>query len=293
LRLHPDQALASVSARVPFRAAPTGGTTGDTWLPFGDLGEVWRIDGAAKVVTAKIKTGPFPAKRVTAFGSVWVTDPEAGTVSRIDPSTNRVVQRIETGSLTLGIGATADAVWVAVGRQGEALKLEPRSGRIVARVRYAPPKEESFASLVADDRDVWVQDRGTVFRIDLATLRVVATVALPGPEGRADGEVALGAGSLWVTNTVDGTVTRIDAATGKVLVRIPVLPAPRGLAFADGAVWVTSFNNGDVAVSRIDPSTNRRAADVEVGSGAADLWVDSDGIWTVAQDDEEIDRISP
>jgi YVTN family beta-propeller protein len=291
--LRPDPASLRVAARIPFGPAPTGAPTGDVWLPVRERGQLWRLDRATNRVTAKIKTGTDPERHVTAFGSVWVTDPADGTVSRVDPATNRVVQRISTGQSTFGIVATADALWVAVSRSGDLRKLDPRSGRVVATVHYGPPQEDSVARVVAGPSDVWVQDGGALVRVDPARARVLATVPLPGPKGRADGEVALGDGSVWVTNRVDGSVTRVDAARGKVVLRIPVLPAPSGIAFAAGAVWVTSLNSGDVVLSRIDPKTNRRVVDVEVSSGSDDLWVSAGSLWTVGRLDERIDRIDP
>jgi YVTN family beta-propeller protein len=289
VRLDPE--LVRVSARIPIPTAATRGGAGDVWLPLRALGELWRIDRATNKVTARIAVGPDPERRVTAFGSVWVSDPEAGTVSRVDAVTGRVVQRIATGGAGFGIGATADAVWVAVSDQGTVLKLDPRSGRVVARVRYGPPREGSLARVVAGPRDVWVQDGGGLIRVDAASGRVVSTLALPGSKDHTDGEVALGAGSVWVTNTVDGSITRVDVGSNTVLARIPVLPMPYGIAFDADAVWVTSLNNGDVVVSRLDPETNRRVADAEVSSGSDDVWVDGGSLWTIGLLDERIDRI--
>jgi peptide/nickel transport system substrate-binding protein len=44
---------------------------------------------------------------------------------------------------------------------------------------------------------------------------------------------------VWVANSHDGTVTRIDEATSKPVRTIDVGGSPRRLAFADGRLWVT------------------------------------------------------
>lgn len=56
-----------------------------------------------------------------------------------------------------------------------------------------------------------------------------------------DGPVALavGAGAVWVANSGDGTVSRIDPRTNHVIATIPVGHRPQGIAIAAGAVWVT------------------------------------------------------
>jgi YVTN family beta-propeller protein len=291
--LRPDPASLRVAARIPFGPAPTGAPTGDVWLPVRERGQLWRIERDTNRVTAKVKLGPDPERRVTAFGSVWVADPEQGIVTRVDATSGRVVQRIPTGRSSFGIAATSSAVWVAVSDQGALLKLEPRSGRVIGTVRYGRPLPDTVANVVSDEHEVWVQDDGALVRVDATSGRVMSTLTLPGPKGRADGDLALGAGSVWVTNTVDGVITRVDVASNSVRARIPVLPAPIGIAFAAGAVWVTSFNSGDVVVSKIDPASTHRLADVEVGSGSDYLWLDGGSLWTVARLDERIDRIDP
>ena len=65
--------------------------------------------------------------------------------------------------------------------------------------------------------------------------------------------IAAGLGAIWVANYDDGTVTRIDPATGRVSgPPIRVGKGPLAVAVADGAVWVT--NAGDNTVSRIAAS---------------------------------------
>jgi YVTN family beta-propeller protein len=47
------------------------------------------------------------------------------------------------------------------------------------------------------------------------------------------------AGSVWVANGGDGTVSRIDPRTDEVIETIPVGHRPQGIAVAGGAVWTT------------------------------------------------------
>jgi YVTN family beta-propeller protein len=48
----------------------------------------------------------------------------------------------------------------------------------------------------------------------------------------------VGAGAVWVTNSGDATVSRIDPATNEVVDTLDVGAAPTGIAVANGFVWV-------------------------------------------------------
>ena len=51
-------------------------------------------------------------------------------------------------------------------------------------------------------------------------------------------EVGVGEGGVWVSNSADDTVSRIDPSSNEVVAGIDVCAAPEGLAVADGSVWV-------------------------------------------------------
>jgi YVTN family beta-propeller protein len=51
--------------------------------------------------------------------------------------------------------------------------------------------------------------------------------------------IAYGAGAVWVANSRDGTVSRIDPATSRVVATIHLGNSPRRIAVGAGKVWVT------------------------------------------------------
>lgn len=77
------------------------------------------------------------------------------------------------------------------------------------------------------------------------------------------GSLAIGEGAIWVTTFDEDTVSRIDPATNSVVGVIPVGTNPEGIAVTPGAVWVSNHRGG--SVWRIDPATNTVVAKVEVG----------------------------
>jgi YVTN family beta-propeller protein len=87
--------------------------------------------------------------------------------------------------------------------------------------------------------------------IDKQTNRIVADV----PVGARPVAVAFGEDAVWVANAGNGTVSRIDPTTKKVVQTIGGIgSSPVDLAVAGGMVWVA--NGGDGTLSEIDPHTN-------------------------------------
>src|SRR3954454_16429426 len=115
--------------------------------------------------------------------------------------------------------------------------------------------------------------------VELPSLSLAATVAV----GRGAGAPAVGAGSVWVPNTGDGTLSRVDATTNAVTATIRYGPAGPirdfydWAAFGDGSVWVASDEHG--TVTRIDPATNQVIVTIPVASRPAQITVTSDGVW--------------
>jgi YVTN family beta-propeller protein len=102
--------------------------------------------------------------------------------------------------------------------------------------------------------------------------------------------VVFGAGSLWVSNSADDTVSRIDPATNEVTATIHVCGAPEGFAAAGGRVWIVCEDDG--AVGAIDPGRNRMVSTIPVGASPrfaaaafGDLWVSNYAQGTVSRID--------
>jgi outer membrane protein assembly factor BamB len=88
--------------------------------------------------------------------------------------------------------------------------------------------------------------------------RVVADVALADALG---GLPVNGFGSVWVSESQNGQVLRVDPRTRRVLARIDV-GAEATLAVGQGSVWAASRQSGTFGrpLLRIDPRTNRIVA---------------------------------
>jgi YVTN family beta-propeller protein len=111
------------------------------------------------------------------------------------------------------------------------------------------------------------------------------------PVGDAGGAVAVGFGSVWVANSADGSVSRIDPVAAKVVATIRVGSAPFGVAAGEGAVWVT--NQDDDSLSRIDPATNRVAQTIPVGMLPIGVGVTPGAVWVADHHGDSVVRVDP
>ena len=82
---------------------------------------------------------------------------------------------------------------------------------------------------------------------------------------------------MWVVDSLDDAVVRIDPGSRSVTARIPVGPSPAGIAFGAGSVWVA--NSGDGTVTRINPSTAKPIATIAVGGSPQALMVADGKVW--------------
>jgi streptogramin lyase len=168
----------------------------------------------------------------------------------------------------------AAVVTVQVGRQaGQDVTSRPRPPGQVAAVIDVGGQPSVVR---ADAAGVWVQRDREVVRVDPRSNRVVARLPM-GPPGSDLG--AVGDGSLWLTQVAQGTVTRMDPATGRTVatIRVPGAEATQGIDVAAGAgvVWVAYDLGtlGGTILARIDPATDTVAATVKLADSEVALAV--------------------
>jgi len=110
--------------------------------------------------------------------------------------------------------------------------------------------------------------------------------------------MAIGAGSLWMPNDEDYTITRVDLARSEVVAKIEASGDPRSacdvcgpqsVAAAGDQVWFT--DRATKSVSRIDPRTNRVVESIPVGILPYDIAIDGNTLWITDFDNELVVRL--
>jgi YVTN family beta-propeller protein len=118
--------------------------------------------------------------------------------------------------------------------------------------------------------------------IDTHTNRLAGFV----PVGARPGAITFGAGSLWVANRDDQTVSRIDPAGLHVLRTLPVGGVPTGIGASADAIWVAESSPASansVSVIRIAPDFNTVGApltiDEVVPGSPGEVAADGEVVW--------------
>jgi peptide/nickel transport system substrate-binding protein len=103
--------------------------------------------------------------------------------------------------------------------------------------------------------------------------------------------VTVQAGSVWVANSGDATVTRLAVSSGRLLGEATVAAEPTAIASGEGAIWVAHDASG--LVTRLDARTGEPVAAIGVGAGARALTAALGAVWVANTVDGTVSRVDP
>jgi len=199
---------------------------------------------------------------------------------------------------------------IAAAREREGAGLA--ATQVLSEPGAAGPRERATMAIGAgagDDRGrgsrAWWPPRGkrlaglaAALALAVAAVLLVASpfgsdgidVSRPIPVGAAPLRIATSADAIWVTSEPDGTLTRLDPASGEPVGRPLRLGAGiSGVAFGAGSVWVSDSRRGKVL--RVDPKTSEVVARIAVGGSPGPIVFGGDIVW-VADNAGGIDAIA-
>jgi ABC-type transport system substrate-binding protein/DNA-binding SARP family transcriptional activator len=109
--------------------------------------------------------------------------------------------------------------------------------------------------------------------------------------GGAPAGLAFGAGSLWVADGEGRKVAQVDPGANTVLDRIDVGNAPRALAFAAGSLWVAS--GVDSRIGRVDIGRRRVTDPVAVDPNPTAMAAGYGSLWVASEEAGTVTRVDP
>jgi virginiamycin B lyase len=231
-----DNSLASpmLTSQRPCGSLASG--FGALWVPLCQHGRIARVDGKTSGVGVPIEVAVAdPAGRIAVgVGSVWVASTAAGIVSRVDADTGEVVAEIRVAGEPSSVAFADDAVWVTSARGDVLTHINAHTNEIVDTLKVGPRP----GRLVVGEGAVWTLNRGdgSISRVDPKTHKVEATIAI-GADA-SDGEIAAGAGSVWVS-APGLPLVRIDPRSNRAVQRFTGAGGG-AVIVAHGSVWVAA-----------------------------------------------------
>jgi DNA-binding SARP family transcriptional activator len=186
-------------------------------------------------------------------GSDAAPVPVPNSLVKIDAETNEIVDVIPVGRRPGEVAVVGDYVVVSSEEDATLTRVDIESGE--ATTSGASGADMGLAAM--GDLFVWAvslqQDRVT--RVDVERLQSIDGVPLPADLGFAF--VAVGGGSLWVTQYAPPAVVRYDLRTLQLQKRyeLRLFDIPVDAAYGYGAAWVVLGDSR--ALLRIDARTGR------------------------------------
>jgi DNA-binding SARP family transcriptional activator/ABC-type transport system substrate-binding protein len=249
------------------------------WVANADDQTLSRIDPTTRKRNGPaVSLGATPAGLAVGFDSVWVLDRDVPQLLRVDPDIGRVLTKIPLplaagGYFPAGVTVGAESVWAAYDSPGQLVRVDPATGRVVKPIVIGSPTAITFGA-----EAVWIGGPyDGVTRVDPSTNTVRHYEPLP---NTVTG-IAVGDGYVWATISADDAVWQLDT-DGNVQRSFGTGSGPAGVIVSGGAVWVANSRDGTVTrVDPSDPNArtttgvgNRPAAIVAVPSeNGSELWV--------------------
>jgi YVTN family beta-propeller protein len=233
-------------------------------------------------VTATLRVPDHPGSVAAGRDALWLALSETRKpvrdrpLLRLDLASGAIEQRIIVGGQARYLAHVDDRLLASVEHVGGSgagpsliVAFDWRTGRVLERRQFPT----LVGPLAVSGKDLWaLQVRpAALLRLDSLTFLPEAA-PLPLSPGEARG-LAVGGGYVWVTESAEGEVLRIDPQTGAIT-RAHVDGVPVAVAFVAGRLWIVDRDQGEV--DRLDPQTLRPVGN-GIGVGGEPAWLASGG----------------
>jgi streptogramin lyase len=226
-----DAKSANVVADVPVAPDPTrlayGG--GAFWVVSPEAGVVVRVDADTKAAT-RFHIGEDPYDVAIGAGALWVPDHDGQRLLRFDLESHELRKTRNLGLPAISVGFGLDSVWL-VTADGTLRRIDPRTLHETRSIPDATTTIEASEPKLAFDRSsVWISSpaESNIARID-PTRGTVERHMLMGATG-----ISAGSGAVWVADD-ESSIWRFGRGQPE---RTPAGPQPLDTAATSDGVWV-------------------------------------------------------
>lgn len=292
VRLHPGSG--KIIARIPVGRQPGALTFDGSALWVADFADhtVTRIRPADNGTDQVVAVGRSVLGIAAGAGALWAASPgddrTAHAVLRIGLNGDHPIAAVEVGDFPAAVAVDGDSAWAALVNENRLVEIDMRSRQVVG---VAPTGRRPSAVAVAGD-SLWATGMadGTVTRLSRAQLHGLNAGARLRPHavlttvrvGNDPVGVVEAFGSIWVGNADDGTVTEVDAVSGRVRRTIPVGGSPHTLAAGADAIFVAVNDSHELA--KIDHRIGKVVRRVPIPSTVLGMAASADRVWLTSAD---------
>jgi hypothetical protein len=223
---------------------------------------------------------------------VWAIASRDRRLVHFDGRTGRPIgDPVPLPSAANAVVADRRNVYVALTQSGvpgmpgdQILKIDARTGAVVDTLQVT----DMVRRLVLADGALWLlaTHRARIVRIDLATGKRRKLKL----EAENSGDMAAGAGALWVSLVEVNQVARVEFDNPTNFATIAVGSAPAGIAVAADDVWVA--NKADSTLSRIDARSSRVQEEIRVPLNPYELVPYKGAVWTASLATGRVSRVT-
>jgi len=179
-------------------------TADSVWVLIDEKTDLVRIDPQTNTVVAELRLPSGCNTLSFAERTLWATCPNEDLVLRVDPDTNVVMQRIRTPGEPWAIAAGEGEVWVLGRKAGTVYCIDPKTNKIVKTIDLNIPN--ITGNIAAGYGSVWISSPGVpIIRIDPQLDKVSQQFF-----GDAGGVIQVGFDSVWLVNSQQHTLSRMD-----------------------------------------------------------------------------------
>jgi virginiamycin B lyase len=233
---------------------------------------------ASLKIAAKFKVGRHPDWLLISGDAVWFATSKPNTLQRIDALTNKVISKLSLpGEACSGLVFGFDSVWVPLcGKRPSLLRVNSLTNKIIASLPFGPPSAEAGIAVSRDSVWIVTDENGTLSRVDPQTNRVQQKISIPSGSFNP----LFSEDIIWITGVDRNVLTAVDAATGVVLDSIPVGPNPRFLTAGGGSIWTLNQSDGSLTRVDPKSRKVMATITLGIPGPGGDICYSADSVWT-------------
>ncbi|MGE3284776.1 MAG: beta-propeller fold lactonase family protein [Pseudonocardia sp.] len=216
---------------------------------------------------------------------LYVSDTRSDSVTIVDTGAARAVATVAVGAFPDGIALSPDGRRLYVGNaEDDTVSVVDTATQAVVGRPIPVGRRPYGLALAPDGATLYVSafDSDELTAVDTARNAVAWTVAVG--DGPLNLAVARDGSRIYVTNTLDGSLSVVDAASRTTVGGpVPVGPKPIGITLgaAPGTVYVAERDADAVTV--VDTTARTVGDPVEPGKGPVAMWVAGGRLYVVSE----------